>query len=276
MKLGIGLLLASAAFGSDISLTVAGLQMMPERWNKASNLAKFERFARDAAAQGAQLAIAPEGFLEGYVGNAKANPGLTREKYFAIGENIDGPALTRVRSLARELKMYLGLGFAEKRDGRMYNSMAVFSPQGEVALHYSKAHNDDDEPFNTLGAGFDVAATPLGKWGALICYDRQLPETARILSVKGAQLILVPAWGAHGDMNDAMMRTRAFENSVWVLFVHPERCLIIDPRGKIVAQNYGAGDQIVKARIELDGKIGKGAIRSRRPDVYREILGPKE
>src|SRR5262249_39290379 len=153
--------------------------------------------------------------------------------------------------------------------------MAVFSPQGEVALHYSKAHNDDDEPFNTLGAAFNVAATPLGRWGALICYDRQLPETTRILSIKGAQLILVPAWGAHGDMNDAMMRTRAFENSVWVLFVHPERCLIINPHGAIVAQDNGSGDQIVKARIELDDRIGKGAIRSRRPDVYREILGAK-
>src|SRR4051812_45918421 len=160
MRLCLVLLLAGSAFGGDVSLTVAGLRIMPERWDKAANLAKFERSARDAAAQGAQLAIAPEGFLEGYVGNAKANPGLTREKYFAIGESIDGPSMTRVRSLARELKMYLGLGFAEKLGGRMYNSVAVFSPDGEVALHYSKAHNDDDEPFNTLGGGFNIASTP--------------------------------------------------------------------------------------------------------------------
>jgi predicted amidohydrolase len=231
MRLVIGLILAGAAFAGNVSLTVAGLRMLPERWNKEANLIKFERFARAAAAQGVQLAIAPEGFLEGYVANIKSNPGLTREKYFAIGENIDGPALTRVRSLARELKMYLGLGFAERIGDHMYNSVAVFSPDGDVALHYSKAHNDDDEPFNTLGDKFDVASTPLGKWGALICYDRQLPETARILSIKGAQLILAPAWGAHGEMNDAMMRTRAFENSVWVLFVHPDRCLIINRRG---------------------------------------------
>lgn len=276
MRLAIGLLLAGAAFAGNVSLTVAGLRIMPERWNKTANLAKFELFAREAAAQGAQLAIAPEGFLEGYVGNVKANPGLTWEKYFAVGENIDGRALTRVRSLARELKMYLGLGFAERAGEHMYNSMVVFSPEGEVALHYSKAHNDDDEPFNTLGAEFNVASTPLGKWAALICYDRQLPETARILSVKGAQLILVPSWGGHGEMNDAMMRTRAFENSVWVLFVHPERCLIINPQGTIVAQDSGGGDQIVKARIDLDGRIGKGAIRSRRPDVYQEILRPRD
>jgi predicted amidohydrolase len=147
--------------------------------------------------------------------------------------------------------------------------MAVFSPEGEVELHYSKAHNDDDEPYNTLGTAFDVASTPLGRWGALICYDRQLPETARMLAVKGAQLILVPAWGGHGDMNDAMMRTRAFENSVWLMFVHPQRVLIIDPRGNIVAQDRGEADQVVQTRITLDARIGKGAIRSRRPDVYK-------
>jgi len=276
MRLGIGLMLAGTAFAGNISLTVAGLRIMPERWNKEANLLKFERFARAAAAQGVQLAIAPEGFLEGYVGNVKSNPGSTQEKYFAIGENIDGLALMRVRSLARELKMYLGLGFAERIADHMYNSVVVFSPDGDVALHYSKAHNDDDEPFNTLGSDFGVASTPLGKWGALICYDRQLPETARILSIKGAQLILTPAWGASGEMNDAMMRTRAFENSVWVLFVHPKRCLIINPLGTIVAQDNGNGDQIVKARIELDERMGKGAIRSRRPDVYREILRPRQ
>ncbi len=269
-------MLVGAAFAGDFPLTVAGLRIMPERWNKEANLLKFESFARAAAAQGVQLAIAPEGFLEGYVANTKSNPGLTREKYFAIGENIDGPALTRVRSLARELKMYLGLGFAERGADHMYNSVAVFSPDGNVALHYSKAHNDDDEPFNTLGDEFNVASTPLGKWGAVICYDRQLPEIARILSIKGAQLILTPAWGMHGEMNDAMMRTRAFENSVWVLFVHPERCLIINPQGTIVAQDNGKGDQIVKARIVLDEQIGKGAIRHRRPNVYQEILRPRQ
>jgi predicted amidohydrolase len=275
MKWCVWLLLAGVGSAGDVSFTAAGLRIMPERWNKAANLAKFEKYARLASSRGAQLAIAPEGFLEGYVANVKANPGVTEERYRDIAETLDGAPLLRVRTLARELKMYLGLGFAEKRGGRLYNSMVVYSPEGEVALHYSKAHNDDDEPYNALGAEFPVASTPFGKWGALICYDRQLPETARILSIKGAQLILVPAWGGHGDMNDAMMRTRAFENSVWVMFVHPQRVLIIDPRGNIVAQDDRGPDQVVTARIQLDGRIGKGAIRSRRPDVYGDILRQK-
>lgn len=273
MKLLCGIFLAGAVLaGENISLNVAGLKLTPKRWDKDHNFSKLDRYARQAAAQGAQLVIAPEGFLEGYVGNQKANPDLTREKYFAVGERLDDLLLNRVRSLARELKVYLSLGFAERRGDQMYNSMVVFSPEGEVTLHYSKEHNDDDEPFNTLGAELKVAATPLGKWGALICYDRQLPETARILSIKGAQLIIVPAWGSHGDMNEAMMRTRAFENSVWIAFVHPKNCLIIDPKGNIVARDQSSGDEIVQARIEFDGRIGRGAIRSRRPQIYRDIL----
>jgi hypothetical protein len=61
-----------------------------------------------------------------------------------------------------------------------------------------------------------------------------------------------------------------------VLFVHPERCLIINPQGTVVAQDNGKGDQIVTARIVLDERIGKGAIRHRRPDVYQEILRPRQ
>ena len=106
----------------------------------------------------------------------------------------------------------------------------------------------------------------------MICYDRQLPETSRILAIKGAQFILVSAWGGYGEMNDIMMRTRANENSVFVAFVHPKRCLFINPKGAVIAKDSGENDQIVTARIEFDEKVGSGAIRDRRPELYREIL----
>jgi predicted amidohydrolase len=255
-----------------ISFTVAGLRVTPERWDKEANFAKLAKYAREGKAHGATLVITPEGFLEGYVGNTAANPDTTEERYRAAAEGIDGPLMTRVRALARELKIYLLAGFAESRGGNAYNSAAVFSPDGEVALHYSKMHNAHDEPFNTKGVEFPVAETPLGRWGALICYDRRLPETARILAIKGAQFLLVPAWGSSDELNDALMRTRAFENSVWVAFVHPKRCLFIDPRGKVVAKDRGEGDELVTARIDLDERVGRGPIRDRRPELYREIL----
>jgi len=257
---------------ADLPFTVAGLSLMPEPWNKEANYAKLERYARQAARQGAQVVITPEGFLEGYVGNEKHTPGLTRERYFPVGETIDGPLMTRARELARELKIFLAVGFAERRDSAMYNTVAIFSPEGALTSRYSKSHTADDEPFNTKGTEFPVVPTPFGRWGTLICFDRQLPETMRILALKGAQFVLVPAWGSYGEMNDIMMRVRAYENSVWVAFVHPRRCLFIDPRGNVIANNKGEQDQIVTARIEPAAAARKGLIDRRRPELYREMI----
>ena len=119
---------ASSLPAADANFIFAGLSMMPEPWNKEANFAKLERFAREAAGKGANAIAAPEGFLEGYVGNIKHSPGLTEGQYSKAGEELGGPLLTRVANLARELKVYLLVGFAERREGRTYNSAVIFSP----------------------------------------------------------------------------------------------------------------------------------------------------
>lgn len=270
-KLILTLLTTTVMLAEDSSFLFAGLTLTPEPWNKAANFSKLEQYARRAAAQGAQVIVTPEGFLEGYVGNEKRTPDLTRDKYMAAGEELNGALLKRVRALAQELKVYLLIGFAERRDGRMFNSAVIFSPDGGIASHYSKSHTAADEPFNTKGAEFPVSPTRFGRWGTLICFDRQLPETARILALKGAQLILVPAWGGYGEMNDLMMRVRAYENGVWLAFVHPKRCLIIDPKGNVVAKNDGERDQIVMTRIQI-GNAKQFLLEQRRPELYGDIV----
>ncbi len=238
-------LTALAATAADSGYVVAALSLTPEPWDKQANYAKFERYARQAAARGAQVIVAPEGYLEGYVGNEKRTPGLTADRYAAeAAEPLDGPLLTRARLLAKELKVYLMLPFAEKRDGKVFNTAVMFSPAGAVASHYSKSHTMNDEPFNTKGVAFPVARTEHGRWGTLICFDRQVPETARLLALAGADTIFVPAWGGYGEMNDLMMRVRAYENGVNLAFVHPKRALLIDSSGNVLAQNQGETDQI--------------------------------
>ncbi len=271
-------LAAISAAGADLPpFTIAGIRVTPDAWDKQANLARIVHYSRAAVAKGAQVVVTPEGFLEGYVANIKNHPGISRERYDSIGETIDGnrlsPALDTLRGLAKELKIYLVACFAERQGERMFNALAIFSPYGEIAMRYQKAHNAEDEPFNTTGVKFPVVDTPLGRWGTLICFDRQLPETSRVLALKGAQFIIVPAWGMSGDMNDAMMRTRAFENSVWVAFVHPRRFLLIDPGGKIVAQDDPEkGDQVVTGKVTIDHRIGRGAIRERKPHLYEGLL----
>lgn len=271
MLFPLALLLALPAVAADHAFIFAGLSLTPEPFDKEANLAKLERYARQAAKKGAQVISTPEGFLEGYVANKKRFPDLTREKYLAVGESLDGAMLHRVSALARELKVHLLLGFAERRGSDMFNTAVIFAPDGSVASHYSKSHTADDEPFNAKGASFPIADTRYGKWGTLICFDRQLPENARTLALKGAQFLLVPSWGGYGEMNDIMMRVRAYENSVWLAFVHPKRCLIIDPRGNIIAKNDGEQDQIVLANITLRENNSRFLLEQRRPDLYQEL-----
>lgn len=258
------------------TLAVAALSLTPEPWDKSANYAKLERFARLAAARGAQVIVAPEGFLEGYVGNQHRTPGLLREEYAAkAAETLDGPLMSRVRNLARELQVHLMTGFAERRDDRVYNSAVMFAPSGDVVLHYSKSHTMNDEPYNTKGEEFAVASTPYGQWGALICFDRQVPEAARILALKGADLLFVPAWGGYGEMNDLMMRVRAYENGVNLAFVHPKRALLIDSGGAILAESKGEDDQIVLARFPIPARRKGGLLQYRRPELYGELTRPR-
>jgi len=276
-KLVAAMFVVSLAQAGDATLTLAGLRVTPKPWDKQANFVTLERYSRQAAAEGAQLVITPEGFLEGYLWNQYSAKDLPRERYFEAGETIDGPIMSQIRSLARELKIYLMVGFAESRDAKMYNSAVIFSPDGDIVTRYSKTHTANDEPYNTKGTEFPIPNTSLGRWGTLICMDRQLPETSRILAVKGAQIILVPAWGMYGELNDIMMRVRAYENGVFLAFVHPKRCLIIDPDGKIIAQDHGTGDEIVMAHIHLtDHQSGESPIKFRRPELYQELLKTKQ
>jgi predicted amidohydrolase len=248
------------------------MRVAPKQWDKAHNFALLKRYAHDAANQGASLVMTCEGFLDGYVSNPSFAPDATRERLLAVGEPKDGPWLNRVAELARELTLYIAIGFAERRGGESLNSLALFSRSGKMVLHYSKTHTKG-EPFTTPGDALPVASTDLGKVGALICYDRHFPEVPRILALKGAQMLLIPAYGTDGERNEALLRTRAWENSVWIFYVRQNQALAINPSGKIVARDKGEGDEMVVVRLELGEEQGSGSIHSRRsPDVYRELI----
>ena len=262
--------------GESPSFVVAGMRVLPKKWDKAYNFALLERYAKDAAGQGAELVVTCEGFLDGYTSHPKYTPGLTRERFLKNGEPIDGPWMKKIAALAKQLHIHLGVGFAERRGQRMFNSFVVFSPAGQIVLQYSKTHTKG-ETFITPGDTFPIAKTDLGTLGALICYDRRFPEVPRILALKGAQVLIIPAYGTDGERNEALLRTRAWENSVWVVYVKQNQALIINPRGKIIARDSGAGDQLVFARIELDDNVGTGDILERRsPAVYHELLEPQK
>jgi predicted amidohydrolase len=271
--LAIGSSLPTAA--EPNTFIIAGLKIVPTQWDKEANLDKLDLWVRKAAAVGAQLIVTPEGYLEGYVGNPNLAPDLTRERYLEIGESIDGPSLQRVGALAHELNVHILLGFAERRGDEMYNSAVLFDPSGKQVAHYSKTHSGGaGEPYNRSGDVFPVFETDLARIGILICFDRQNPEPARILALKGAEILLIPAYGRWTDdiSEDILLRARAYENGVYLAHVHPWNTFVVDPEGSIIAQSRWHEESIVLATIRLDDRIGRGPIRQRRPEIYEEIL----
>ncbi|HEY5552548.1 MAG TPA: carbon-nitrogen hydrolase family protein [Opitutaceae bacterium] len=269
----IALLLPLASLASEDSFLVATLKVMPERGNKAANYALFEQLARRAAAAGANLIVTPECYLDGYMGNPKRTK---PEEMPAASESIDGPWVTKAAALARELKVHIIFGFSEKRTDGIFNTVAIFSPDGSLAGRYSKTHVVGGE-FYKSGTELPVFETALGRMGVLICFDRRPPESARVLALKGAQFIVVPAYGEVSTPidEDILMQARAQENGVYIVYTSPRNAFVVDPDGAIVSKVSGNTDELMFARLTLDERIGdNNAIRVRRPELYGRLAEP--
>jgi len=266
--------LAGAADGKS-PFTVASLKLIPQAGDNAGNYAKFERLARQAAAAGAKLLVTSECYLDGYIGNTKRNPGTTRESFLAAAETLDGPHMRKATALARELSVYLVFNFSERRGDRVYTTAAFITPEGRIAGTYSKSHIEATELYSP-GTEFSVFDTALGKIGLLICYDRQLPETSRLLTLQGAEIIVVPAHSEQVDLinEDLMMRVRAYENNVFTVFHSPFNSLVADPAGDVIAHSNGHLEEgIVYAPIDLNWRNPDGGpIGRRHPELYRDLV----
>ena len=79
----------------------------------------------------------------------------------------------------------------------------------------------------------------------------------RFLALKGTHALILPAYGTDSERNEALLRTRAWENSVWVVYVKQNQALIVNSNGKIVARDEGDHDQLMFAKIEIDDNVGR-------------------
>jgi predicted amidohydrolase len=232
---------------------VAALVLPNVRGDREKALQRVEMHTRRAAALGAKIVVAPETCLDGYVCH---KPGLTKAKFCELAEPDDGPSIVRLRKLAHELDLYLVVGFTELDKGELYNSAVLLGPDGKTVGKYRKTHGVEE--LYKVGDTLPVFQTRYGKVGILICYDRQLPETARTLAEKGTELLLIPSNGNWGLMNDALLRTRAYENGVYVVFAHPRDGLVIDPNGRIIAANMSVPGQTMGFPTNTDTEDAGG------------------
>ncbi|MEG6521495.1 carbon-nitrogen hydrolase family protein [Desulfotomaculum sp. 1211_IL3151] len=219
---------------------------------KEKNLMLAQKAVKEAALQGCQIVALPEMFNCPY-GN---------DFFPSYAEQFPGGAtIQTLSSLAKEHNIYLVGGSIPERDaGNLYNTCFVFDPKGNLLARHRKIHLFDInipggvtfKESDTLSPGDSITVfdTPFCRAGVAICYDIRFPELARLMALKGAQLLLLPAafnmttGPAHWELT---LRARALDNQIYVAAISPARdesagyvafghSLVTTPWGEILVQ----------------------------------------
>jgi len=260
--------------------------------DKAQNLESAESFLRAAAQKGATLCVLPEMFLTPY------ELPLLRSS----SEELDGPTLKRLRSVVRELKLYVVAGtFCEKRTNDYYNSAYVLDPEGEILGVHRKIHlfdvalesvNVKESAVLTPGDHPLVLETPFCRLGVCVCYDTRFPDIFRYFESQGVEVVAIPAafsqatGSAHWHV---LMRSRAVDYQVYLAAACPApnlqssyvaygHSLVVDPWGTVLAEAGEGEDEILAVlRAEKLEKVRRELplIQHRRPDLYRRWVAQR-
>jgi len=272
---------------------IAAVQMEPEIMNKGDNLDKILLETRNAARNGADLIVFPECALTGYLFSS-------RQEALPYMETIPGPSTEKLAACCQELSVYVVVGLLEIDNDQCFNVAVLIGPEGIVGK-YRKNHLPFLGIDRFLDPGdrpFVVYKTPIGNIGLHICYDANFPESARIMTLLGADILVLPTNWPEGRAKVAkyVVITRAYENKVHLVAVDRvgrERgtrfiglSKIINAWGDTLAEAGGDGEQTIYGEISLTearekrlvfkaGEFELDFIDDRRPELYTEITGTR-
>lgn len=283
--------------GSKIAI---GLVQMRMSDNPRENLEKVLTQISRASKKGARIVCLPELFMTPYFPSVRAGSKKLPDSYL---ETIPGFATNSLSLVAKENGIVLVAGsLYERKRNKVFNTSAVFGPNGRMLGIYRKMHVPQDEYFFEKDyflpgdLGFKVFKTGFGKISPLICFDQWFPEAARVVSLAGAQIIFYPtAIGTvkgvsqvEGKWHDAwenVMRGHAIANSVVVAAVN--RCgregktnfwggsFVCDAFGKTLAR-LGNNEEVLVTEIDLKHgqniRDGWRFFKNRRTDAYSPLL----
>lgn len=199
-----------------MKLKIAFIQLVPGG-STEDNLEKGINACREAKAGSADIALFPEMWSSGYVFPHN------REWLEQNDVSLDSQYVTRFSEIAAELDMAVAITLLERHEPKPRNTVCLFDRHGKLVYRYAKVHicdfgEDDDEGVLDAGDDFFVGELDTKEGtisvGSMICYDREFPEAARILMLKGAELILVPNACPMEINRLSQLRGRAYENRV--------------------------------------------------------------
>jgi predicted amidohydrolase len=258
------------------------LQSTPDR---DRNLAAADRLTRAAVAAGAQLVVLPEKWPA--LGKPEDTP--------SFAQPLDGPAMTWAAGVARELGIDLVAGSFTAGEDVRHNTSIHFGPDGEPRATYRKIHMFDVEvggrvykesAHETPGEEVVLSETADGAGlGLTVCYDLRFPELYRILAIKGARILVVPAaftLATTREHWEILLRARAIENQCFVVAANQfgehapgirsgGRSTIVDPWGVVLATAPDA-ETFITAELDLErqAEIRRTlpSLANRRPQAY--------
>ncbi len=219
---------------------VAAISFKPVKLDLEGNADRLEETFREAAADGAELAVAPEGVLEGYIVNEIIDGEIPDKEMNRVSLTMRSKTIGRFRELARSLNMCLAFGLAERIDGEVYNCAVFLDHRGRLRGRYHKMQLAEGHHrswwFNRLGRQSRAFDTPFGRAGMVICNDRWNPDIARIPVLDGARYLLIPSFGSRSRAQDRAVLARARENGVPIVEANVGVTLIVN-KGEIVAMS---------------------------------------
>ena len=182
----------------------------------------------EAKALGADLVLFPEMWSIGYqppFESAWDDPnekGHDKEivKWNSLAIDDDSKYICEFKKQAKKLKIAIAITYLKKTKGKPENAVSIIDSNGKVILNYSKVHTCPFSMESFLNAGSEFKVTELNidkitlNIGAMICFDREFPESARTLALKGADIILIPNCCPIDENRKSQLRTRAFENMI--------------------------------------------------------------
>ncbi|SIQ32871.1 carbon-nitrogen hydrolase family protein [Halanaerobium kushneri] len=198
-------------------------QIEPSTLNKEDNFIKMKKYIDQAANQNVNLIIFPELSLTGY------NCG---DAFFEVAEEIPGPTVNEFEDIAKNNDIYIIWGMPEKGiEGVLYNDAVLVGPEGYIGKwrkHTLPGHATDkvgpgafpDRRYFRAGSKSPIFKTKIGNIGMMVCYDIYFPEISRLLTLKGADL-LVGISGSPSfekDIFEPLVKARAMENAIWYAY----------------------------------------------------------
>jgi N-carbamoylputrescine amidase len=281
------------------SITVAGIQTSygPDM---AANIAKTERFVRDAAKQGADIVL-PSELFQGIYFCTKQDP-----KWFETAFPAEQhPCVLALAKLAGQLGVVIPISFFEKDGPRYYNSVAIADADGAILGVYRKSHIPDGPGyqekyyFRPGDTGFKTWKTKRGHIGVGICWDQWYPETARAMAVAGAEVLFYPTAIGSEPYDSALdthlqwqraMQGHAVSNAVPIVAANRigledndgvqqkfyGHSFIADHRGELVESFSAADEGVLVHTFDLtlieSYRADWGFFRDRRTDLYAKSI----